>query len=33
MNQNKIGKIINMLGYSAQDLKLHIDKLFTDGMS
>ena len=33
LNRGKIGKTIDLLGYSALDLKNHITILFTDGMS
>jgi hypothetical protein len=32
-NKKKEGKTIELLGYSAEDLKNHLESLFTDGMS
>jgi hypothetical protein len=33
LDRKKKGKTIDLLGYSALDLKLHLESLFTDGMS
>ena len=33
MNKNKEGHTIDLLGYSALELKQHLESLFTDGMS
>jgi hypothetical protein len=33
LGTTKEGKTIDLLGYSAEDLKIHLEKLFVEGMS